>query len=128
MRSARLTIPACLSVTMLGCPGRIDPTDDTGTTTTSTGPEPTTQTTTTTTTTTTSTVTSSAESSSTGPFEIPDCSVHAFVAECDNEPGCVWRIDDGGCVVDCPLVPDMATCVGFAHCVWSDECGYPGPI
>lgn len=125
----RLTIPACLSVTLLGCPDRLDPSDDT---TSSTGAEPTTQTTssptTTTTTTASTTTTSSDESSSTGPFEVPDCSVHSYVAECDEEPGCVWRIDDGGCVVDCPVVPDMATCIGFDHCVWSDQCGYPGPI
>jgi hypothetical protein len=113
---------------MLGCPGRVDePTDDTGTTT-STGSDPTTQTPTTQTTTTQTTTTSSAESSSTGPFELPDCSQHSFVAECDNEPGCVWRIADGGCVIECAEVPDLETCVGFAHCVWTDQCGYPGPI
>lgn len=127
-RSPRLSIPACLSVTLLACTSRVEPTDDTTSGTTSTGSEPTTSQPTTTTTTTVGPETSSSESSSTGPFEIPDCSQHSFVAECDNEPGCVWRIDDGGCVVDCPLVPDLETCIGFDHCVWGNECSYPGPI
>ena len=128
----RLTIPLCLGVVGVGCPVDDERTSDTTTgdsTTTTTSSTTTTTSSTTTTATTTGAQSSTSDEGTTGPFELPDCSVHAYAAECDDEPGCVWRLDDGGCVLDCLVIPVQATCDANAYCQWGgDACAYPGPI
>lgn len=132
MRGRRLSIPLSLSVVVSGgCPIVDDPSDTTtGETTTSTVTSPSTSSSTTVTTApTTGVETSTSAEGTTGPFELPDCSVHDYVAECGNEPGCAWRIEDGGCVLECAIIPDQPTCETYPHCIWlGDQCAYQGAI
>lgn len=127
MDSSRLRIPAALAVTLLGCGPSVDPEPGTTTDETTTSAPTTTTSAPTTTATTTTTTTTGEDTSTTGPSMPPDCSVHAYVAECENEEGCFWRADSG-CLFECAEISDMQQCIAQAHCVWTDQCGYPGPI
>jgi hypothetical protein len=63
----------------------------------------------------------------TGPIELPDCSVHSYVAECTNEDFCTWQMGVG-CVVECPVITDEAQCLSFDHCEWIGTCEFEGAI
>jgi hypothetical protein len=63
----------------------------------------------------------------TGPIELPDCSVHSYVAECNDEDLCTWQTDVG-CVIECPVITDEAQCVSFDHCEWFGSCQFAGAI
>jgi len=93
----RLSIPRLLTVTVLGivagCPS--DDGNDTGN--------------------------ESEESSNTGPPALPDCQANADQTACEGTESCAWQPDYGGCVVDCTLIEEQATCIDQMWCEWFEE-------
>lgn len=136
-----LVLPACLVVAACGCVARVEPGEGTGSetnpsTTDSTGVTSTSNATTTLdpststldpSTTTLDPSTTADDEATAGPIELPDCGAIGFVAECEDEDGCRWRMGEG-CIVDCAQITDEAQCSSLPHCEWLGDCDFPGPI
>jgi hypothetical protein len=118
----KLTIPAVLAVSALtiGCPAGDD--GDTGNETGSQTTAPTDGTASTSEGPTTGMTGTGADTGSTS-GALPDCE-SLDETMCNATSGCFWEGPDIGCLVDCSLIEDQATCETFDYCEWFEEACY----
>jgi hypothetical protein len=56
---------------------------------------------------------------------LPDCQATPEQAACEATMSCVFRPEHGGCIIDCTIVEDEATCVDEIGCYWyGDLCDF----
>lgn len=132
----RLSIPTLLAVSALGlgtgCPG-----DDQGDTGNESGPAMTTSGGSTSATTvaegstsaTSASDTTAADSGSGGTETdtgaLPDCASNMDQSSCEAAMSCVYLPELGGCIIECTIVEDEATCLEQQGCAWyGDFCDF----
>lgn len=106
----RLTIPTVLTISALGlslgCPAGDD--GDTGN---ETGPS-----------TTTATAGTGQDTGATA-GEVPDCA-SLDEAMCNADSACFWEGVEIGCLVDCSMIAEQATCETLDYCEWFEDACY----
>jgi hypothetical protein len=105
----KLTIPTVLVISALavGCPAGDDA--DTGN---ETGPS-----------TTTATTGDTGLDTGATAGEVPDCASLDEVM-CNADPACFWEGTEIGCLVNCSMLEDQATCESGDYCEWFEDACY----
>jgi hypothetical protein len=131
----RLSIPKLLAISTLGfvagCPSGDDGDtgNESGPSMTTTDEGSTTAVPTTETTAASATETTAADSTSgateTDTGELPDCQANADQTACEATESCIWLPELGGCIIDCVIIEDEATCMEQVGCEWyGDFCDF----